>query len=791
MRSDMTMWKVLAMTCKKKRISPESVLNMRVAYDDMDEEAIMDKPLSFYTKNLARIILLPVEEINELESELPDLPKKDFTKTANTGRRRGSAILDAHVLHQQFHATSEEFPATVNDSDLFRKKVSGIFSKGRKGTKTISKIFKKSNGYHAPEEGNISGMSIVEDDSRSRRSSASSTHSKRSSRGISSFFNDQEEAPEMPSVPAEFKSLSRRSRPISEALVSGVNYISLHGDDDNIADIELQNENEAKRKRQSWNPHGDKHDKRTSAILSRPRTQSSNNSHPEHQDTEVPLPGNGERLVFVLITFPNTDIRPSDTAFPGDTIMEVVLKTTCQKNNLDFSLYTTILHGKSGVKILMDKPLSMYADERYVNLDIVKGDKIYETVCVKEAGSDVMIIRNVMASESEEVIVMAATIDKIIERLTDDQINDHPFLEISMMCFRSFMTPSDMLDRLIGRFDAELPESPTEEDTEFFQKHKVPIQRKVLYVLGWWISRHWHDFGLDENLKNELETFIADFLVDDKNFLYEAHDLVSLIGEQSAKFDEDQSASTVNDRRRKTLQSIVHDIEPEELAQELCLFDFKAFSEIHPIDFLKKICGGSKSATPGLDKFIWRFDQISYWVCTEIVMIKDHKRRSSVLKMFIQAARYCQQYNNFFSMFAILSGLSLSPVEKLKRTWESLSSATRKTYSELERLTDPMKNMKNFRDILSSATPPMIPFLPIYLKDLTFMNDGNASKVAGMINFDKLRMMANCVKEIVSLGETPYKFESNPIIANYITVPPTMDKNLSILNEWSKECEPR
>jgi hypothetical protein len=52
------------------------------------------------------------------------------------------------------------------------------------------------------------------------------------------------------------------------------------------------------------------------------------------------------------------------------------------------------------------------------------------------------------------------------------------------------------------------------------------------------------------------------------------------------------------------------------------------------------------------------------------------------------------------------------------------------------------------------------------------MNDGNQSKVRNMINFDKLRMMANRVEDIAKLAETRYRFVSNPVIANYISMPP-------------------
>jgi hypothetical protein len=68
------------------------------------------------------------------------------------------------------------------------------------------------------------------------------------------------------------------------------------------------------------------------------------------------------------------------------------------------------------------------------------------------------------------------------------------------------------------------------------------------------------------------------------------------------------------------------------------------------------------------------------------------------------------------------------------------------------------------------------------------MNDGNQSKVHGMVNFDKLRMMGCRVKDITSLAGTEYKFEVKPAIQNYIAKPP-IEKNMAKLKEMSIECE--
>ncbi len=49
-----------------------------------------------------------------------------------------------------------------------------------------------------------------------------------------------------------------------------------------------------------------------------------------------------------------------------------------------------------------------------------------------------------------------------------------------------------------------------------------------------------------------------------------------------------------------------------------------------------------------------------------------------------------------------------------------------------------------------------IPFFPVVKKDLTFINLGNDSKVDGLINFEKLRMIAKEVRHICTMASAQY-----------------------------------
>ncbi|KAM6270212.1 rap guanine nucleotide exchange factor 2 isoform 5-T5 [Porphyrio hochstetteri] len=96
------------------------------------------------------------------------------------------------------------------------------------------------------------------------------------------------------------------------------------------------------------------------------------------------------------------------------------------------------------------------------------------------------------------------------------------------------------------------------------------------------------------------------------------------------------------------------------------------------------------------------------------------------------------------------SGLNLAPVARLRTTWEKLPSKYEKLFQDLQDLFDPSRNMAKYRNVLNSQNlqPPIIPLFPVIKKDLTFLHEGNDSKVEGLVNFEKLRMIAKEIRHV-------------------------------------------
>lgn len=54
----------------------------------------------------------------------------------------------------------------------------------------------------------------------------------------------------------------------------------------------------------------------------------------------------------------------------------------------------------------------------------------------------------------------------------------------------------------------------------------------------------------------------------------------------------------------------------------------------------------------------------------------------------------------------------------------------------------------DFRSFVGKLQPPVIPFMPLLLKDMTFAHEGNKTSLDGLVNFEKMHMMAQTMRTI-------------------------------------------
>ncbi|KAF2075923.1 hypothetical protein CYY_002771 [Polysphondylium violaceum] len=212
------------------------------------------------------------------------------------------------------------------------------------------------------------------------------------------------------------------------------------------------------------------------------------------------------------------------------------------------------------------------------------------------------------------------------------------------------------------------------------------------------------------------------------------------------------------------------DIHPVELARQLTLIEFNFFCKILPSDFSNQAWSkaDSKEKVPNLIALINRSNTLSYWVATEILSSNNIKHRATVLKRFITIAEILFKFNNFNTLMAVILGLNLGSIQRLKKTWELLPKNMHESFQQLTLVTSERQNYLSYRKIISTPTYPCLPFMAVYLRDLTFIEENQTILDNGFVNFDKMKMIAKILIEIQRYQSVPYHLKKVTFIEDLI-----------------------
>ncbi|XP_033493564.1 rap guanine nucleotide exchange factor (GEF) 5a [Epinephelus lanceolatus] len=187
-----------------------------------------------------------------------------------------------------------------------------------------------------------------------------------------------------------------------------------------------------------------------------------------------------------------------------------------------------------------------------------------------------------------------------------------------------------------------------------------------------------------------------------------------------------------------------------DVAAALTHLDWSLFKSIHEQELVYYTLSRAPGTghTVALSVLLQRCNEVQQWVMSEVLMCVSLNKRVQLLKKFIKIAAHCKAQRNLNSAFAIIMGLNTAAVSRLNQTWEKCPGKFKKLFSELELITDPSLNHKAYREAFKKMKPPKIPFMPLLLKDITFIHEGNKTFHDNLVNFEKLHMIADTVRMI-------------------------------------------
>eukprot|EP01105_Mastigella_eilhardi_P009624 TRINITY_DN2264_c0_g1_i2.p1 TRINITY_DN2264_c0_g1~~TRINITY_DN2264_c0_g1_i2.p1 ORF type:complete len:832 (+),score=192.46 TRINITY_DN2264_c0_g1_i2:341-2497(+) len=389
--------------------------------------------------------------------------------------------------------------------------------------------------------------------------------------------------------------------------------------------------------------------------------------------------------------------------------------------------------------------------------------------------------------------LQGARLFKLIEKVTRpvQSTANAEFTQEFLLTYRSFSTPHDVLQLLKKRFS--MP------DNLFVPGIMEAIKIRVWYVLREWVHTHFYDFADDEELLGELTSFVETVICVSPviSVAKSGEQLSALIKAKVKGLTASMTKIAPLNAPKPIVPPVgvklesVTDISSVEFARQITLMEFEVFTKIKPrecfnLAWSKKGC---ETNSPNVLHFINNFNKVGQWVIASILGSQNVKTRIKVLKTFLQIAKECKEICNFNSMMEIVAALSNASISRMKKTW---TAQNLELMHEFEGLMD--KNCKSLRAMMGTCGLPCLPYIGVFLQDLTFIEEGNANVVADtpdMINWSKMGMTAGVIKSIKQFQQKTFSFTPVPIVQSFVTGINAVQMTEKQAYELSLELEPR
>ncbi|KAF3903427.1 hypothetical protein ABW20_dc0101125 [Dactylellina cionopaga] len=409
--------------------------------------------------------------------------------------------------------------------------------------------------------------------------------------------------------------------------------------------------------------------------------------------------------------------------------------------------------------------------------------------------------------DKDRGIIRGGTLELLVVNLTRHDSLSTDFNNTFLLTYKSFTTANALFDLLTDRFNIQPPNNLTSAEYKLWVERKQkPIRLRVLNILKSWFENFWME------PKGEAETQILQRVLDFAKAVMApsfpgAHVLIKHVDMRLQGRDpqvekvfirtDAARPAPILPRNPKKLKFL--DIDPLEFARQLTIIESRAYTRIKATECLGKVWSkpspsdSSPDPAANIKAMILNSNQLTNWVAEMILNQPEVKKRVVVIKHFISVAEKCRFLNNFSTLTAIISALSTSPIHRLKRTWEQVPTRTIGILESMRTLMGTTRNFGDYREMLHVVNPPCVPFLGVYLTDLTFIEDGNPDLTKGtdLINFAKRAKTAEVIREIQQYQSVPYHLEPVDSLQQYILSNMAAAKDVHEMYEVSIAIEPR
>ena len=403
-------------------------------------------------------------------------------------------------------------------------------------------------------------------------------------------------------------------------------------------------------------------------------------------------------------------------------------------------------------------------------------------------------------TRNKEGQITGGSLPALVEQLTAHDLTPDPqFVSAFFLTFRRFAEPRELAQSLIHRFEYVGDSRTT----------GTPARLRIYNFFKGWLETYWHAEA-DKDALGEIRFFALHKL---KQVLPQAGDrlieltrrisegyakgsltgpLVSAVGKSSTSFvaenEKDIPSPIVTNKQLNALrlatgggaQCSILDIDPTELARQITIMMMTTYCEIRPEELLSMDWGNNNTKKAmHIRKMCLLNTDLANLVADSILSPDDAKKRANVIKHWAKIGLALLELNNYDSIMSIMCSINSSVVQRLKKTWELVNKKTRAKLEELDHVIDISKNYTTLRRRLEAPTTSCLPFLGIYLTDLTFVVAGNpkrreipgsvseSGQALSVINFDLYMRIAKLVSHMQRF-QAPYRLQTVPELQNWL-----------------------
>jgi son of sevenless-like protein len=412
-----------------------------------------------------------------------------------------------------------------------------------------------------------------------------------------------------------------------------------------------------------------------------------------------------------------------------------------------------------------------------------------------------------MIQTEDGVMVKAASVSFVTWFLLYGDLTDTPLIQAFLFKYRTFLSAPALFGMLMDICDNNNP--PKEMTIKY---SNLDTRRKVATFVTIWVSNFFlKDFDnrdLYLRVLEFLDKLLASGQVEESNTLKLAilkvnkERITKRVEKRKKQYPSVRVPSADSITSKSSIPASLPapldignkflEFKLDSVAEHLTYVDHMLFQQVQ-LSELASIAWTdpklSKKLAPNIIMSTQKFNTLSQWVSTEIVTGSNPKQRALMIERFVTLAQKCVEMRNFHTSMEILAGINRGFVDRLKKSWNHVSSSTLDTLQSLNDLMDPKHNFKNYREALRKAAKPCLPYFGIYLRDIIFTEEGNKDKLPGdWVNFEKIQMLGKIYKEILTFQHNKYPMCEDDEISQFFKQLCVMPDE--VLHAQSRQLEP-